>query len=60
MIQPLRRCHRRVFVVMAILLPFLVGWGLWARRMVPVLPDDADLGNSMTPAGSGVPGTGNR
>jgi hypothetical protein len=32
MIRPLRRAHRRIWIVLAVLLPFLYAAGLLARR----------------------------
>lgn len=40
MIRPLRRAHRRLWLLLAVLLPALFVAGLWARRTTtPANPD---------------------
>ena len=49
MIQPLRRAHRRIFLVLALLLPVLFLSGIAFRHRWPVSP------KSKSPALSSVP-----
>jgi len=37
MIQPLRQRHRRCFIALAVLLPFLFAWGILGRKSIPLV-----------------------
>jgi hypothetical protein len=37
--RELRRAHRAIFIILAILLPLLVAAGLWARRPPAVMEE---------------------
>ncbi len=43
MIRPLRQRHRRIFFVLAVVLPVLFAWGIAARNGIPVMPRDASV-----------------
>ena len=39
MIRPLRVAHRRVVLLMAIVVPLVILWALWCRPLPPVEPN---------------------
>ena len=51
MIAPLRRLHRVVFVILAVLLPLLLFLALEARRPAPIETLPAELEPAAAPAG---------
>lgn len=48
MIQPLRTAHRRIFIVLAGVLPVILGAGLRVRPHVPLATPDAVTGNQFS------------